>query len=670
MKNINICWLIIFPFILGGCFFKVQSSNRPKAPEVPTNTNTNVVPPQNNENTEPQTQPEDDQPTIDLTKNYISVEEIDTSYYVGETFSKAFRANITLVKDGVEKDVTYRSSAYNIILKKADGTVADAGKPFQEAGDYQYKLVSKVNSQIVSPLNTIHVSNSPGELTTKTILPSNFTYYDLENSCLDNLSIPSKGNLNVLVIPVEISDYPFISSNLGAGYLNSINKAFNGSGVNDTNYWESVSSYYSKSSFGQLNLSFTIADVYKSSYSTESLISYGVSGAFVMAELAFNDFKGKHTSSYLRDFDNDNDGYVDGVWFIYSAPNYSTGTYGSTSGQDLFWAFCSDYEFGSANLSNPALHSFGWASIDFMYEFIEGNGLDTHVFIHETGHLLSLPDYYNYDLTTGQTSGAQGGLAMMDLNIADHDSFSKLALGWSNPYVPTSDCVIELKPNTTTGDCILLADHWNGTAFDEYILLDLVTPTGLNALDSQTSYNNRPKFFDVAGIRAYHIDARLGEFKYYSNSEKPSGQGVYPVMENGKNYYLDDDFVKEVVSDGLAPMSTDFNFIPSERQSGYTVINANSPSRVKIDENQYKNNRLITLMGSNNVLCEHSEVYASNSFLFLEGDTWTMRSDTIKYFMGDAGKFNNNDDFSFVFSVLSCNTVSAKIQIRKLNNNG
>ena len=52
--------------------------------------------------------------------------------------------------------------------------------------------------------------------------------------------------------------------------------------------------------------------------------------------------------------------------------------------------------------------------------------------IHETGHVLGLPDYYSASTQTGGASwpsGIMGSDMMMD-NVGDHNGFSKWLLGW------------------------------------------------------------------------------------------------------------------------------------------------------------------------------------------------------------------------------------------------
>jgi hypothetical protein len=307
------------------------------------------------------------------------------------------------------------------------------------------------------------------------------------------------------------------------------------------------------------------------------------------------------------------------------------------------------------------LGDYGWISTQFMNEGVDAPAVDAHTFTHESGHLLGLPDYYSYDFSGIGARAAQGGIAMMDLNIGDQDSFSKIALGWSDPYYVTEDCVVELKPNEASGDCILLADNWNGTAFDEYILLDLETPTGINKMDAETAYPGRQKYYNTPGIRAYHVDARLAKYALDSNGS------LSLVKESGQtDYYMTDSQVEKAVYAGPIGRATMDPKVPvAERKPGYKVVNANSSSRSAISEAPYNNNRLLMLIGGDNKLCENDDVGASDASLFTAGDSWTLNGRTVKFFTGDMGKFNNNDAFHYAFTVLSCDMNGAKVQIRR-----
>ena len=605
-------------------------------------------------------------------EDHIEIIDENPYYYVGETFLKAFRPQkAMLYYQGTERDISLRSTGFDFILKDDKGNVVDHTKPFTKAGNYHFQMYLSNRTSIVSNIVNIVVKESPKNVfQTKTEMPSGFTYYDFENSCLDNLSLPSIGNINCLVIPVEVSDYPFTDIGYGANYMDSIDKLFNGNGAADTGYYESIASYYHKSSLGKLNINFEIANVYECGLDSASIMANGTYGAFLLGEKAIENFKTVNGDSATVKFDNDHDGFIDGLWMIYSAPDYSTGAYGDALGSDVFWAFCSDITWTKANMASPNIHSFGWASADFMFEGTEVPNIDCHTFCHETGHLLSLPDYYSYSMNGVKASGAQGGLAMMDLNIGDQDSFSKLSLGWSSPYVVTDDCIVKIKPNTSSNECIILADSFNGTAFDEYIIIDLVVPTGLNELDSKVKYNWRPMYYSEIGVRMYHIDARLGAFVYMMPGENHvEYEGIYPYMDESKqtDYYLTDDMVRELVNKGsLPPLSLDQSVYYKGRNPGYRVINSNSTNRCLIDQTPYTNNRLIALISADNKVCELDDYQGNNASLFKAGDSWTVNGQTLRNFSSSKGVFNNGDGFSYVISILDVNSENATIQIRKV----
>ena len=128
---------------------------------------------------------------------------------------------------------------------------------------------------------------------------------------------------------------------------------------------------------------------------------------------------------------------------------------------------------------------------------------------HETGHMMGLQDYYDYD----GAANPMGRVDMMDNNIIDHNAWSKFNYGWVSPYVVDQPGTITLRPSVTSGDCLLLpsSSGWNGTPFDEFLLLEYYTPEGVNEQDSLEGYAGRPDLcgFSEKGIRIYHETALL-----------------------------------------------------------------------------------------------------------------------------------------------------------------
>ncbi|MFA5481576.1 MAG: Ig-like domain-containing protein, partial [Bacilli bacterium] len=93
-----------------------------------------------------------------------------------------------------------------------------------------------------------------------TSVDPNFNLQDIQQAgSLDSIPSP-RTDLNILVIPMELTDYTFTTT-----VLTNINKLFNGT-AGDTNYWESVSSFYEKTSYGNIDMNFTVAPKYNTGH--------------------------------------------------------------------------------------------------------------------------------------------------------------------------------------------------------------------------------------------------------------------------------------------------------------------------------------------------------------------------------------------------------------------
>jgi M6 family metalloprotease-like protein len=318
----------------------------------------------------------------------------------------------------------------------------------------------------------------------------------------------ANGTQHILVIPVILTDY---AQNATAANKARIETTF--FGKNGEASWESVASFYAKSSLGKLDLQGKVTDWYDSGYSTTDLAKLtstttGYHPTWIVLRNAINWYK-QTSNTDAKEFDNDGDGFLDGVWLVYSAPDYS---HNKALSKDLFWAFTYwDYR-QNASVFSPIANVYGWASYDFMDTGYGEKGTDAHTFCHETGHMLGLQDYYVTESLKNTTNyGPMANIDMMDGNISDHDAYSKFALGWIEPYAISEPTTITLKPAESSGEAILLptAGGWNGSAFDEYLLLEYYTPTGVNLADASTVYPKRSLAFTENGVRIYHVDERL-----------------------------------------------------------------------------------------------------------------------------------------------------------------
>lgn len=371
-----------------------------------------------------------------------------------------------------------------------------------------------VSTDIITSVDTIPVTTTTStttDITTVTTVNQNEpfvpTEYELLQDKLDYVGIPSTGDIKVLVFAVDFSDYTASSSGVS---INDIQNAFNGTS-NLTNY-ESLNSYYKKSSYNQLNLTADVFGFYRASkpssyYEDEYEKAYAwndLTNDYLYSEdeitypdsdLIYELLSYYDNQINYQDYDSNHDGYIDGIYILYTAPvSYE---YGS----DLWWAYQDYYAYYDDVFDQVEANYFCWSGTDFL---LEGDyGINAKTLIHETGHMLGLEDYYDYDTEDYYNQGGLGGADMMDNTVGDHNPFSKLLLGWIHPYVVTESMELNLTPFVNGGETILLINEWNNTIFDEYLLISFYTPTGLNYLD-------RYEIFSTSGIIIYHIDAQTG----------------------------------------------------------------------------------------------------------------------------------------------------------------
>lgn len=317
-----------------------------------------------------------------------------------------------------------------------------------------------------------------------------FNQNTLDLEYCDNFT-PAKGNINGLVIPVEFPD-------ARAKYLSNVSYP----------EYQSVSSYYYNTSYGKLNMNFDVLDWQlmskNSAYYENSTKYYGdAPGASAIIHEVLSKLENKID---LSKYDNDNDGTIDSLYIIYSKP--------FDSNSEMWWAFqYTVYETHTYDDKDVGYYVF--ASYDFLFE--NDSKCNTLTFIHETGHMFGLEDYYDYDSKKGFSKGGLGGADMMDCNLGDHNPFSKFATGWVNEPV-----LINLKSNEETtitidsfsknGDCVILADNFNKSngMFQDYFILSLI--------DSESKLNKEQLPFTKDGIRVYRVH---GELEKYNDLTEP-----------------------------------------------------------------------------------------------------------------------------------------------------
>lgn len=343
---------------------------------------------------------------------------------------------------------------------------------------------------------------------------------------------PSLGTPKLIVVPVAFSNVSFKqagSTTLAedeAAAREIIRKAFFG-GESETE-WESLKSYYKKSSYGKLDIQGEVSPIYTYSMTTDAFEENGEAADIVKSASNWL----KNSQGYnLDDYDMDDDGFIDGIELVYvtdKAPN----------SKDLWWNFTSVTSNEAGTKANPAPKRYFWSLFNYIktgyYKTID---IDAHTLVHETGHLMGLNDYYSYD----KTEGPAGCSDMMDMNVGDHNAYSKMCYAWTGPKVidgSSKNFTVTLDSFTDTGDFILLrnttTDKWNGMPYDEYLVLQYYTPTGVNEVDSkgypewsgQTSSSGSSAMghggtYEHAGLQVYHVDARIAATVTDGKTSKP-----------------------------------------------------------------------------------------------------------------------------------------------------
>jgi M6 family metalloprotease-like protein len=337
----------------------------------------------------------------------------------------------------------------------------------------------------------------------------------------------------------------------------TLEKAF--FGTSDDTGWESLQSYYYKSSYGQLNIGGTVLEPFNTgknisyynslqkqyikdledyqNYETD-VMPDGVEYEILSAAL-------KHYDSQINyaDYDYNNDGLIDSIYLVYTC-GYSDDY------ESLWWAFTqeyltSDYEYND----NVEADFYCFFSYQFFFDdlFEKKLKLNCETVIHETGHLLGLDDYYDYSEYEGPAGGIGGG-DMMDYNVGDHNAYSKMMLGWIDPVVVTGTSTIKLSSFSKSGDAVFIFKNYNNTFFDEYFVIDYFTPDGLNELGKG---NNG--LFSSSGIRIYHVNSTLNnpsdcysiyELTLYNNSYTDN-KLISLVEADGRNDILDNGYSED-----------------------------------------------------------------------------------------------------------------------------
>ncbi|HCC46707.1 MAG TPA: hypothetical protein DEQ38_01090 [Elusimicrobia bacterium] len=292
--------------------------------------------------------------------------------------------------------------------------------------------------------------------------------------------LPSTGSPKILVLLVEFDEYPARPGDTPE----ALREKIFGSGGEFP--YESLSAYYRRSSYGRLNLGGSVLGWYKAGRRAD--IPETRQGREEFIKKALLSFKGHDFSQY----DSDGDGAVDYFAVIWTGPTGEWATF--------WWGVAPNFSDRSFTVGGKRLYSYAWQAIVSKWED-PASAFKIKTLIHETGHALGLPDYYDYKPEIGPKGGL-GYFDMMDATRFDHNCFSKMMLGWIEPRVITAGGSFSLDPASEAGECLMIRPRGQEkNPFGEYFLVE----------NRRRSGNDADKNFPGGGLVIWHVNARLNQ---------------------------------------------------------------------------------------------------------------------------------------------------------------
>lgn len=295
-------------------------------------------------------------------------------------------------------------------------------------------------------------------------------------------SFPSLGSHKILLVLIE---YPNLKSRYSTSDFQDLmnEEDYNGTG--------SFRDYYKAVSNNQLDVQVDVAGWYTASnnfqYYGKSQNDYGDRVRQLVAQAVDSaDADGIDFSQY----DNDNDGEVDGIFVVHAG-------LGAEEGSQTQYVWSHRWHLSGYERFNDGV----WVRDYIINPETRANNtrmVGIGVFCHEFGHLLQLPDLYDTQESNGSSSGIgqwglMGGGSWLnrERTPAMMSAWSRETLGWIHPQEITSTGVYTLKPASSSHECYKIST----SNPNEYFLLE----------------NRQRDGFDAAipghGLAIWHIDA-------------------------------------------------------------------------------------------------------------------------------------------------------------------
>ena len=570
------------------------------------------------------------------------------------TTKNPYQLDAKLEPKGSKANLTYQSSDTSVATVSSSGVVTGLKAGVAE--------ITTTSSNGLTAKTTIHVEKY--DIVSKTQL--NTDYYQYSQSLDSGTYLVNKGQTSLLVIPVSFTDSPSeliidrydevtrtIDSYNEATVIEDLNNIYFGD-PKETGMM-SVKAFYEAESNYQLEINGTVADWYNAPVASSSITT--LEQVYQLGKDALDNYREQNRVGGelpdLKEFDNNSDGYIDGVVIAYAYPptmhngwGYPwNSAYGIDTINEMMWSYILPMPHNWSGVDSPNVNfpsmpaSMQWVSLDALRGATSEatyTGFSSHfssylqepgTAIHETGHMFGLPDYYDTDSHNDTwhyiNANLTGFYTMQEGNEGRHDPYSLISLGWVDPYVISEECTIELNK----GDVALLSPNGlsSNSPFDEYMLVDLWSYGGIDVINE---YNSDMLSAIKPGVRIWHVDSRL----------------------SGNNFIADNNF------------STQYNQLMLMRadaaidEGAYEAKHAEMNGTLYYDDPQTGDTKCS--VGYNT----YSKEMNYNS-LFRAGESFSAAKYPKAFFTD--GTFDNGQEFNWIITVISVNKDRAIVNFKR-----
>ncbi|MDO8896765.1 MAG: M6 family metalloprotease domain-containing protein, partial [Bacteroidales bacterium] len=324
-------------------------------------------------------------------------------------------------------------------------------------------------------------------------------------------TFPTTGNRKLVCILIGFTDKAFIKTQT------EFNNLFNQVGYTTGGATGSVKDYYLENSYNQFNLTVDVAGPFTAS---NNMAYYGANDAngndIRPRELAAEAVNLADPSVNYSNYDNDGDGWVDGVYMIYAGYGEDAGASPNTIWSHAWYLITPLYKDGvyiSRYSCSPELRGNSGTTITAI-----------GVICHEFGHVLGAPDYYDTDYATGgQYTGtgqwdmmAEGSWNNNGVTPAHHNGYTKVYYyQWASATTLSTGQNITLSNASQNSNSFY---RYNTTTTNEFFLLE---NREMHLFDS---------YIPGSGMIIYHVHSGVNAVGNTINATHP--QRMYPVSQN------------------------------------------------------------------------------------------------------------------------------------------